>query len=136
MKDVEGSPGVPDDALSDADLTNVPAHKWAPTLAEMYDANVAGFLHAGYDESLSVKLAGIGVRATAFQLGGRVVYIPRGDRLKLAVRDNEMYAAWQKHGDIQKLAEDFKVTEPTAYRIIAGQRKVRRANRMDVAKQS
>lgn len=116
-------PGATTDDLAQADLSELPASKWAPTLAEIFDANVEAFKRAGFEE-LAEKLAGIGVGATAFQVGGRVVYIPRGDRLKLALRDNEMHAQWQRHGDIQRLARDFDVTEPTAYRVVAEQRKL------------
>ncbi|MFC3716825.1 Mor transcription activator family protein [Luteimonas soli] len=115
--------GATPDDLAQADLSELPAHKWAPTLAEIYDANVEAFRNAGYEE-IAERLAGIGVGATAFQVGGRVVYIPRGDRLKQALRDNAMHAAWQRHGDIQRLARDFDVTEPTAYRVIAEQRRL------------
>lgn len=118
------SPATSADALDGASLTELPKDKWPPLLAEIFDANVDAFRRAGHGDDAE-RLAGIGVGATAFQVGGRVVYIPRGDRLKIALRDMAMHAQWDRHGDVQRVAREFNVTEPTAYRVIAEQYKLR-----------
>lgn len=121
-----------DSAQLDAEaLSTLPRHKWAAATAEMFDNLAAAFRRAGYALEDASKLASIGISAISFALGGRVFYLPRGDTMKLALRDNAMFSAWRQHGDIPRLASDFGVTTPTAYRVIAQQRKLHKQARSE-----
>lgn len=118
-------PGAEDPrSLIGRDLGDIAQHKWAPLLAEIYDSVEAAFRRGGHDEAGAAKLASTAVAAVAFSIGGRVVYIPRGDRLKTALRDNEIHSRWQRGAVPEQLAEEYEVSVIQLYRIIAEQRKL------------
>lgn len=60
-------------------------------------------------------------------LGGTIIYLPRGDALKRAIRDTEIYRDWQKSGKLpRQLARKYKLGEQAVYAIIAKQRELHR----------
>lgn len=110
--------------LSRLDITKLPEDVWPRTLARVFDANEAAFLRAGYGEEAAARLAGISVGATAFEIGGAPTYFPRGDKLKAAVRDNQVWSSWRRHGNVARVMQEYRLTKTTAYRVIEEQQKL------------
>ena len=110
--------------LSRHDLSTIPDDIWPRTLARVFDANEAAFLRAGYSPIEAAKLAGISVGSTAFEIGGEPTYFPRGDKLKVAIRDNQAWSSWRRHGNMHRVMKDFRMTSTTAYRVIEEQHKL------------
>lgn len=66
-------------------------------------------------------------------MGGAVVYLPRGDALKKAMRDAAIFQDWHD-SNIQppELVRKYKLASPTIYEIIARQRALHRRNEPDL----
>lgn len=107
--------------LSQHDLRGLPDDAWPRTLARVFDANEAAFRRAGFGEEEAARLAGISVGSTAFEIGGEPTYFPRGDKLKAAVRDNQVWSSWRRHGNMARVMREFRLTKSTAYRVIEEQ---------------
>lgn len=124
--DLQGmAPTQPVEGLSAADLADVPESKWAPALVSMVQVLEARHRTRGMAEDDAFALACDSVMALAEYFGGRVWYLPRGDRLKIALRDASIHRQWQRKGAvIQNLAAAHKLTEIHLYRIIAQQREL------------
>lgn len=110
------------ESLVGRDLSAVPDTKWAPQLAALVGVLEALYVRQGRPEVEALKLACDGVLAIAEYAGGRVLYLPRGDRLKLAVRDAEMHRRWQRGATIGQLAQDYDLTDIHVYRVVSQQR--------------
>ncbi|AKO30289.1 transcriptional regulator [[Haemophilus] ducreyi] len=59
-------------------------------------------------------------------LGGRAIYLPRGDRLKEALRDYAIYDEFDGK-NVQQLSERYGLCVPQIYAIIRKQRKLIRS---------
>lgn len=118
-------PDPTNEDLANVDLSGVPEEKWAKTLTECYDAVVSEFKRGGIEDAEAERLAQMAIGAVAFQIGGKAVYFPRGDSLKIALRDAAVHAYWIRNPDsIEAIAEKFSLTVPTAYRVIQNQRRL------------
>jgi len=125
MHDQPDMLGIPDDAASlvGKDLADVPESKWAPMLANTLAVLESLYRRRGMDESTAFLLARDSTMELAEYLGGRVNYFPRGDRLKLALRDAEIFRR-ARRGNIQQLADEYDVTDIQIYRIIRDQHRL------------
>ena len=110
------------DSLVGVDLAAVPESKWAPMLAQMVAVLEALYRRGGKDEDAAFRQACDSVMALADYWGGRVVYLPRGDRLKLALRDAEIYRRFRGSANADQLAEEFDLNVIRIYAIAAEQR--------------
>lgn len=112
--------GPPDDGelerLMDADPGELPEERWAQSLVDMVRVQEAVYRRAGHPEDDAFELARAGVMALAEYYGGRMWYLPRGDRLRAALRDAEIYRR-VKRGNIRALAVEYGLSEPQIYRI-------------------
>lgn len=112
--------GQPDDAelerLLEADPGEVPEERWTQSLVDMIRVQEAMYRRRGYSEDEAFALARDGVMALAEYFGARMWYLPRGDRLRAALRDAEIYRR-AKRGNIRDLAMEFGLSEPQIYRI-------------------
>lgn len=116
---------------------DLPADRWAPTLAAMVAVLTAALKRQGIPEDEAPRLATAGVLAQAEYAGGRMMYLPRGDRLRLALRDAEI---WQraKRGNIDALAQEYGLSDIHIYRICKQQRELyiaRRQGRLDFGRE-
>lgn len=111
-------------SLVGQDLSDVPETKWAPMLANLVGVLEATFRRRGHDDDDALRLACDGVLAIAEYGGGRVMYLPRGDRLRIALRDAEIHRRWQGGVSIPALAAAHDITEIHVYRIVAEQRRL------------
>lgn len=65
--------------------------RWPQRLVELYDVLFAYARKAGFDDEATARDASARAVLIADDLGGSVVYLPRGDALRKAVRDSEAY---------------------------------------------
>lgn len=126
QQDLEGMyPAQTVEGMTAAELADVPESKWGKALVSMVQVLEARNRARGLAEDEAFALACDSVLALAEYFGGRVWYLPRGDRLKIALRDASIHRQWQRQGVvIQELAAAHKLTEIHLYRIIAQQREL------------
>jgi Mor family transcriptional regulator len=124
QKDMLGMPEG-DEALEllQAGADDVPEDRWAPTLARLVEVLVARFKRNGMRETEAGRLANDTVLEIAHYFGGRTLYLPRGDRLTIALRDAEIYRR-ARRGNVQQLAEEFELTDIQVWRIVRQQRRL------------
>lgn len=102
--------------------------RWEGTLAEMLgiaESKLREVLPDKIDQA--PKIARAVVFAICDTMGGSVVYLPRAEILRRALRDAEIFRAW--HEDSARpsdLARKFGLSSQTTYDIIARQRKLHR----------
>lgn len=102
---------------------DAPSESWAPMLAALVAVLHATFRRAGVDEELAIRLATTGVLAQAEYAGGRMLYLPRGERLRRALRDAEIYRR-ARRGNIGALAREHGLTDIQIYRICREQKEL------------
>jgi len=130
----------PDDSDS-LDPAKVLAHmgdpavllRWEGTLKEMVDI-AESELRAKLGERTDVpEIARFVVFAICDVMGGSVVYLPRGEALKKAMRDASIFRDWRDN-NIQppELVRKYRLASPTIYDIIARQRALHRRNGPDL----
>lgn len=122
QQDLIGMP-VGQEALDmiDRGAMDLPDARWAPALANMVAVLDATFRRAGVEADQAARLATAGVLAQAEYAGGRMMYLPRGERLRLALRDAEIYLR-AKRGNIPELASEYQLSDIHIYRICREQR--------------
>lgn len=114
--------GAHADTLDDPRL----ADRWPELLVEMIDVVTDRYRRRGMDAGEAGALARLAVTALAQHFGGRPVYLPRGDRLKKALRDKQIWDEFT--GDnVFALAERHRLTTKQIYEILDAQRKHHRA---------
>lgn len=109
--------------LLDANLDDVPAHRWAHGLVQLIEVQEAVFVRLGYPRDEAFVLARSGVLAIAEFGGGRDWYLPRGDDLRIALRDAEIWRRATRR-NIGALAVEHGLTERQIWRICSQQRKL------------
>jgi Mor family transcriptional regulator len=115
-------PSPVDDLLSDPE-------RWESTLADIADVLITELAQAGTPDAKA-----LGCRLTlklCQERGGAMFYLPRGDSLRRAVRDLEIWHDYDgtvmgKSGSVA-LAKRYALSEIHIYRIVARQRGLHRA---------
>lgn len=100
-----------------------PDNKWPTTLAEMVDVLVMTFARAGVERDAALSQAQQAVVAIGQYLGGRSIYLPRGDQLVTAVRDRRIWIEWRGN-NMQELMDRYGLTERHLQRVLAEQRAI------------
>lgn len=123
-------PNDPDaaDLLENVDERHLPEGRWPQMLADFIDVLRAAYLRNGVDEADADPLARAGVLALSEYLGGRYFYLAKGDSLKAALRDDEIWREFTGR-NISELAERHRVSERHVYRVLAEQRAMRKNRR-------
>ncbi|WP_397458189.1 Mor transcription activator family protein [Pseudomonas asplenii] len=108
-------------------------HKWEGTLKEMVDVAEAGLRPLVKNPDVVPEMARAVVFAICDTMGGAVVYLPRGDALKKAMRDASIFSDWRDR-NIQppELVRKYRLASPTIYDIIQRQRALHRRNEPDL----
>lgn len=101
-------------------------HAWPQALVDMLEVSRAALIDAGATEDQAGHAATVVVRALASYHGGRSFYLPRGDTLEQAIRDFEIFQAWNRGVSIRALMQRYPMTEQAMYRIVARQRELHR----------
>ncbi|HEY0464563.1 MAG TPA: Mor transcription activator family protein [Polyangiaceae bacterium] len=105
----------------DAALDAVPAAVWAKSLVNLIEMMEAAGARAGLDETEAFRRARFYGLVVAECAGGRQLYLPRGERLNIALRDAEIYRR-ARRGNIPQLATEYGVIDSQIWRIIRQQR--------------
>ncbi len=97
--------------------------RWPQLLADIVDLFHTELIRQGYDEPKARLAAGKLVGTLSHYYGGRAVYLPTGDTLKSALRDNQLFIEWslESKGDIDSLAKKYGLTNSTVYAILRQQ---------------
>ncbi|MBL4797625.1 MAG: hypothetical protein JKY50_09435 [Oleispira sp.] len=93
---------------------------WPKFLRELIEVLKNELVRSGQSKDDALKLAQRLVARQAHHLGGRMVYIPRDERLKLALRDMEIYDNFNG-GNSRNLAEHYKLTQQRICNIVKEQ---------------
>ncbi|WP_145538191.1 Mor transcription activator family protein [Yersinia alsatica] len=109
------------DRMDDIPLGELHA-RWPQLLADLIDLFSVELQRQGYDEIAArlttSKLAGV----LAHYFGGRAVYLPTGEALKAALRDNKLFNEWSiSKGNVDCLARKYALTNSTVYAILRQQ---------------
>lgn len=102
--------------------------RWPQRMTELFDVLYAYNLRLGMQADTAAPDAAERTFLIADYLGGSVVYLPRGDALRRAVRDAEAY---RRHtgNNTEQLAREYGMTTTKFYELIARE-KARRVRRL------
>jgi Mor family transcriptional regulator len=119
VSDLLGFDGDPLDLIERDD--GVDESQWAPLLADMVRVIEADKVRRGVAQADAFADARNTVLVIAEYFGGRQAYLPKGDRLKTALRDAEI---WRKFTgkNARELAAEHGVSEIHMYAILKRQR--------------
>jgi Mor family transcriptional regulator len=107
--------------------------RWEGTIREMVEIAEAKLLDEMGDDPRVPELSRHVVFAICDTLGGSVVYLPRGDTLRKAMRDAAIFHEWGKKGaQPADLARKYRLASQTIYDIIARQRALHRKSEPDL----
>jgi|JI10StandDraft_1071094.scaffolds.fasta_scaffold11442_4 Mor family transcriptional regulator len=96
--------------------------RWPARLQELFDIEYRYSLRSlGADAA--AQDAGARTFLIADYVGGSALYVPRGESLRLAVRNAEIYARYRGPANHAALAREYGVTEPHLYEIVAAEKK-------------
>lgn len=121
--------GLPDDPeerkrmLEEA--ANLPESAWAPQLTELVAFLEALFKRRRMTPEAAFELACEVVMEQAHAFGGRTMYLPRGDKLRVALRDAELWRRYSgKPEQILEFSLELGISTVHCYAIMAKQRKL------------
>ena len=98
-----------------------PQHQWPPLLADIFAVLRAYNLRNGLDETDAAVDARDRCVLLADYFGGRMVYMPTGERLHQALRDAMIWTEFRGNNHLA-LAEKYDLTVVRVYQILAEQR--------------
>lgn len=95
---------------------------WPKLVSDFVDLFCAELQRQGITKDKAILMSAKLVAVLGHYFGGRVCYIPTGERLKQAVRDNRLFLDYQvSNGDISALAKKYDLTDSHVYFIIREQ---------------
>jgi Mor family transcriptional regulator len=95
---------------------------WPRLLSEFVDLFCAELARQGMSNEKAIVTATKLVCVLGNYFGGRVCYIPTGERLKQAIRDNRIFLDYQiSDGNVAVLAKKYNLTDSHVYSIIREQ---------------
>lgn len=102
-----------------------PEFRWPKTLAKLYDvADATAARRTRVSEVERYDLVRDLVIAIATYLGGRMVYLPTGDTLRLAIRDRQLWARYLHGATPDELMSECGLNQRQLYDVLAQQRKL------------
>jgi Mor family transcriptional regulator len=128
QRDLISTDDNPADLLGQVDDSHLPEGRWPQMLADFVDVLRAAYQRAGVDDDDVDRLARQGVMALSDYLGGRYFYLAKGDNLRAALRDDQIWREFDGQ-NIAELAQRYSVSERHVYRVLAEQRAMRRKRR-------
>lgn len=126
QRDLLGEASFSEDLLEHLDeIPEETKRKWPKDLAALIDIFESALKRQGLDDTQAKRLAHSLLAEQAMYCGGRHIYIPKGDRLKQAIRDVELFRDWHDNGVVpDDLAAKYKISAQHVYRIINEQRAI------------
>lgn len=116
-------PTVDPERLVAADLSDVPPDKWEKSVVEAIEVGEAELVRRGLDQATAFEQASAVVLAISEFRGGRLFYWPKGDRLRVAIRDAGLYRRFNGR-NIDELVEETGINVVHMYRILRNQRRL------------
>ncbi len=113
------------DRLPQGSFDDVPMKKWARSLIEGVEAQVAAFQRMGYSQEEAHRLAQTAMVVLSQLWGGRSQYLPFGESLTIALRDSEIFHRATRD-NLLALADEYKMTERHVRRIVFTQARLHR----------
>jgi Mor family transcriptional regulator len=98
--------------------------RWPAKLAELYDIEYQCGLRRGLPPDEAATDATARTIMIADYLGGSSVYLPRGDELRRAVRDSEVFRR-HRGNNHEELAREIGMTSTKLYELIAREKRRR-----------
>lgn len=117
--------GATPESLVEHEILDPNSDKWPPLLAELVSVTEAALQKSGVPANDAADLAITAVLAVGDFVGGKLVYIPRGDRLRTALKHAKAWRMW-KGNNISEIASFLDVSEVRAYAVISEQRSLHR----------
>lgn len=115
---------VPDDTLR---------RKWPALLAALLDVLDSELQRNKVSQEDARRLSRKQAAAIAAYLGGRNYYLPVGETLFTALRDDEIFEKWFNGADIESLRREYGLAQMQIYHVIKQQRQLhRRRNQPDL----
>ena len=111
-----------------ANLDNDVLHQknyWPGDLVELAEVIRSQLRRDGVDDESIYRQMDRVLLAMSFLCGGRNYYLPKGDRIKNALRDKQVYDAFNGH-NVRELSSRFKLSEVKIYNVIREQRQLHR----------
>lgn len=99
---------------------------WPKMLIDIRDHMEFTFKENGQSPESALNLASQAVIALANHIGGTMLYLPRGDSLKRALRDAEIHQLFNGE-NTNELAKKYGLGRPTIYAILQKQRELRKS---------
>lgn len=117
----------PDDVAALASLAAVQesAVKWPKLLANMVDVANAALVRDGLAAQQASHYARVVMFALGQYFGGVTTYIPTGDNLRRALRDDTIFRRCGKEAPVT-LAREYGLSEQRVYQIVGEQLAMRR----------
>jgi len=107
--------------------------RWEGSLREMVEVAEAKLVAEMGPASTAAELARHAVFAICSTMGGSLIYLPRGDALKRAMRDATIFRDWKDNDTpIPDLVRKYNLANQTIYDIISKQRALHRRNEPDL----
>jgi len=105
---------------------------WPKSLAELVDFLVDDWKEQGADDEDALAYARRTVLKISYCWGGRVRYVPKDDKLRVALRDSQIwqqFCASRSRRSIPEIAEQHGLSDAQVYSIIKQQKKLTIARR-------
>lgn len=97
---------------------------WQGTLGDIHATIAVILREQGHTAEQVNRLSSQLAMALCTTLGGRVVYLPRGDSVRRAIRDMQLFTDWRERAQsVASLATKYRLSVQTVYDIISKQRK-------------
>lgn len=107
--------------------------KWPALLAALLDVLDRELQRNQVDREQARRLSRKQAAAIAAYLGGRNYYLPVGETLLTALRDDEIFEKWFNGADIESLRREYGLAQMQIYHVIKQQRQLhRRRNQPDL----
>ena len=111
------------DLLAHAAKDEVDLNSWPKMLADLIEVTLAELNDYGLHQDEAWRIAKRLITRQAHYFGGGMMYLPRNEKLKKALRDANLYHDFNGHNQ-RDLMKKYKLTQQAVYQICAEQRKL------------
>jgi len=111
------------DLLAHSDSLANDDRAWPKMLAVLIAVNVAELKDDGFEHDEAWRIAKRLIIRQSHHLGGGMVYLPRNDKLKKALRDANLYHYFNGNNH-RELMKKYDLTQQSVYQLCAEQRQL------------
>ena len=113
------------ESLVEQETRDPKAGKWPEELAALAEVLRVTYKRQGLSDQQANDLSSSGALAIGEYRGGRMLYLPCGERLITGLKHIQAWRMW-KGNNIEEIAEFLGVTQTRAYGVLAEQRTLHR----------